>query len=179
KWMRVKCSWTEVVLLLAVTFILFRPDWLMNYVAPKYETRPASELLKIAAEMPPKGRLVAVLHGMNLEGDELQKTVAVPLAALPEDSTATGDSAALQRLSAAGLTVMAMGGQAQIAAVRFGSQARRSGWEQGWDIAEVKIPNPSRPSEFWSYIPAFLILAFIWLRQGRKLRAQEAGAVAT
>jgi len=179
KWMRVKCSWTEVVLLLAVTFILFRPDWLMNYVAPKYETRPASELLKIAAEMPPKGRLVAVRRGMNLEGDELQKTVAVPLAALPEDSKATGDSAALQRLSAAGLTVMTMGGQAQIAAVRFGSQARRAGWEQGWDIAEVKIPNPSRPSEFWSYIPAFLILAFIWLRQGRKLRAQEAGAVAT
>ena len=178
RWFRVKCSWFEVVLLLLVTFVLFRPDWFMNYVAPKYESRPVTELLKIAADMPDKGRLVAVLKGVNLEGDDIQKTVAVPLAALPEGSTAKGDSAALQRLSAAGLTVMALGDQAQIAAVRFGSQARRAGWEQSWDIAEVKVPNPSRPSEFWFYIPAFLIIAFMWIGQGRKLRIQENRSVA-
>jgi len=170
--MRVRATWTEVVLLLLVTFMLFRPDYFMDYVAPKYESRPPAELLKVAADMPDKGRLVAVLSGMNLEGDELQKTVAVPLPALPEGSTATGDSAGMQRLSAAGLTVMAMGDQAQIAAVRFGSQARRAGWEQGWDVAEIKIPNPARPSEFWAYVPAVLILVLIWIRQGAKLRRE-------
>src|SRR5690606_26067946 len=108
--------------------------------------------------------------GMSLEGDDKQKTVAVPLAALPEDNQATGDAAGLARLSAAGLTVMALGDQTQIAAVRFGSQARRSGWEQGWDIAEVKVPNPQRPSEFWAYIPALLILAFVWSKQGVRMR---------
>jgi len=174
KWMRIKATWMEVALLLLVTFMLFRPDWFMNHLAGKYETRPAAELLKIAADMPEKGRLVAVLSGMNLEGEELRKTVAVPLPALPEGSTAKGDAAGLQRLSAAGLTVMAMGDQAQIAAVRFGSQARRAGWEQGWDIVEVKVPNPNRPSEFWVYIPAFLILAFIWIKQGGRMR--RAGA---
>jgi TRAP transporter 4TM/12TM fusion protein len=172
RWMRVRATWTEVVLLLLVTFMLFRPDYFMDYVAPKYESRPPAELLKVAADMPDKGRLVAVLSGMNLEGDELQKTVAVPLPALPEGSTATGDSAGMQRLSAAGLTVMAMGDQAQIAAVRFGSQARRAGWEQGWDVAEIKIPNPARPSEFWAYVPAVLILVLIWIRQGAKLRRE-------
>jgi len=174
RWMRIKATWMEVALLLLVTFMLFRPDWFMNHLAGKYETRPAAELLKIAADMPEKGRLVAVLSGMNLEGEELRKTVAVPLPALPEGSTAKGDAAGLQRLSAAGLTVMAMGDQAQIAAVRFGSQARRTGWEQGWDIVEVKVPNPNRPSEFWVYIPAFLILAFIWIKQGGRMR--RAGA---
>jgi len=174
KWMRIKATWMEVALLLLVTFMLFRPDWFMNHLAGKHETRPAAELLKIAADMPEKGRLVAVLSGMNLEGEELRKTVAVPLPALPEGSTAKGDAAGLQRLSAAGLTVMAMGDQAQIAAVRFGSQARRAGWEQGWDIVEVKVPNPNRPSEFWVYIPAFLILAFIWIKQGGRMR--RAGA---
>ncbi|MFW7340955.1 TRAP transporter fused permease subunit [Pollutimonas sp. H1-120] len=172
KWMRVKASWTEVALLLLVTFMLFRPDYFMNHLAPKYESRPPAELLKTAADMPDKGRLVAVLKGMNLEGEELQKTVAVPLPALPEGNTATGDSAGMQRLSAAGLTVMAMGDQAQIAAVRFGSQARRAGWEQGWDVAEIKVPNPSRPSEFWTYIPALLILALMWFRQGVRLRRE-------
>ena len=174
KWMRIKATWMEVALLLLVTFMLFRPDWFMNHLAGKHETRPAAELLKIAADMPEKGRLVAVLSGMNLEGEELRKTVAVPLPALPEGSTAKGDATGLQRLSAAGLTVMAMGDQAQIAAVRFGSQARRAGWEQGWDIVEVKVPNPNRPSEFWVYIPAFLILAFIWIKQGGRMR--RAGA---
>ncbi|UYO93505.1 TRAP transporter permease [Pollutimonas sp. M17] len=178
KWMRVKATWMEVVLLLLVTFMLFRPDYFMDHLASKYESRPPAELLKTAANMPEKGRLVAVLKGMNLEGDELQKTVAVPLPALPEGSTATGDSAGLQRLSAAGLTVMAMGDQAQIAAVRFGSQARRAGWEQGWDVAEIKIPNPARPSEFWIYIPASLILSLIWMRQGARLRREGLTAAA-
>ncbi|HEY9572437.1 MAG TPA: TRAP transporter fused permease subunit [Pusillimonas sp.] len=172
RWMRVKASWTEVALLLLVTFMLFRPDYFMDHLAPKYESRPPAELLKIAAQMPDKGRLVAVLKGMNLEGDELQKTVAVPLPALPEGSTATGDAAGLQRLSAAGLMVMAMGDQAQISAVRFGSQARRAGWEQGWDVAEVKVPNAARPSEFWVYIPALLILVLVWSRQGVRLRRE-------
>lgn len=173
RWMRVKCSWAEVILLFAITFALFRPDWFMNFVAPKYEARPGTELMQIAADMPPGGRLTVVITGMNLEGDELQKTVAVPLKALPADSTATGDAAAMQRLSAAGLSVMSLGGQAQIVSVRFGSQAYRSSWEQGWDIAEVKIPNPERPSEFWTYIPAFMLLLLIWWRQGLRLRASE------
>lgn len=179
RWMRVKATWTEVALLLLVTFMLFRPDYFMDHLAPKYESRPPAELLKTAANMPDKGRLVAVLKGMNLEGEELQKTVAVPLPALPEGNTATGDSAGMQRLSAAGLTVMAMGDQAQIAAVRFGSQARRAGWEQGWDVAEIKIPNPARPSEFWTYVPALLILVLIWIRQGVKLRRQGLPAPAS
>lgn len=169
-WMRVKATWLEILLLLLVTFALFRPDWFMNHLYAKYTSVPASQLLEVAAEMPAKGRLVAVLKGMNLEGDEMQKTVAVPLPVLPEDSTATGDAAGQQRLMAAGLTVMAFGDQAQIASVRFGSQARRAGWEQGWDIAEVLVPNESRPSEFWVYIPALAILVLIWLRQGTRMR---------
>ncbi|MCC2595800.1 TRAP transporter fused permease subunit [Pusillimonas sp. MFBS29] len=172
KWMRARATWLEVVLLLLVTFMLFRPDFFMNYVAPKYEVRPAAELLKVAAEMPPKGRLVVQIKGMSLEGDDKQKTVAVPLAALPENSQATGDAAGMARLSAAGVTVMALGDHVQVAAVRFGSQARRAGWEQGWDIAEVKVPNPNRPSEFWFYVPALLILALVWFKQEVRLRRE-------
>lgn len=176
RWMRVKCSLVEVLLLLLVTFSFFRPDWFMDYAAPKYADRPSSDLMQVVADLPPGGRLVAVLQGMNLEGDDLVKTVAVPLKALPADSTATGNAAAMQRLGEAGLTVMAFGEQAQIASVRFGSRAYRASWEQGWDIAELKVLNPDRPSEFWVYIPALLILLTIWMRQGTRLRLQE-GAV--
>ncbi|MYN13029.1 TRAP transporter fused permease subunit [Pusillimonas sp. TS35] len=171
-WMRVRCNWVEILLLFLVTFMLFRPDWFMNYVAPKYEAHPPSQLYKISEGMRDGGRLVAVLSGMNLEGEELQKTVAVPLPALPEGSSLKGDAAGMKRLSEAGLTVMAMGDTAQIAAVRFGSQARKAGWEQGWDINKVLIPNPARPSDFWVYVPALLLLALIWFWQGVRIRRQ-------
>src|SRR3546814_8006552 len=52
------------------------------------------------------------------------------------------------------------------------SQARRAGLEQGWDIGEIKVPNPNRPSEFWFYVPALLILALIWFKQGVRLRRE-------
>lgn len=171
-WMRFKCSWLEIILLLGVTFVLFRPDWVINHIAPKYVDRSTSEMMQIVADMPDNGRLIAMIKGMNIEGDDLIKTVAVPLTRLPEGSTATGAAAAMQRLGEAGLTVMAFGDQAQIAGVRFGSRARRAGWEQGWDIASIKIPNPDRPSEFWAYVPALLVLFLVWYRQGVRMRSE-------
>src|SRR5690606_27341331 len=112
------------------------------------------------------------------EGDELQKTVAVAVPGLPDGDTSTGLAAATKRLSMAGLTVMAFGDTAQIASVSFGSPARRAGWEQGWDIQQVKVPNPDRPSEFWVFIPAFLILAWLWVRQGVRMRRAPADRAA-
>lgn len=172
RWFRVKCSWLECGALLLATFMLFRPDFFMNYAAPKYKELPASQLMQVAATLPDKGRLVAVIAGMNLEGDDLRKTVAVPLPALPADSTATGQAAGMQRLAQVGLNVMAFGDAAQISAVRFGSPARRAGWEQGWDIEKVQIPNPDRPSDFWVYVPALAIILAIWWLQGRRVRRQ-------
>ncbi len=173
-WLRIRCNLAEVLLLLLVTFALFRPGWFMDFVAPRHEVRPAAQMLGIAAGLPDKGRLVAVLEGMNLEGDELAKTVAVTLPALPEDAGLEGEAAGRQRLAAGGLTVVDMGGQVQIANVRFGSTARRAGWEQGWVIREMLVPNPSRPSEFWVYLPTLLVLALVWLAQGRRMRARPA-----
>src|SRR5690606_27403787 len=174
-WMRVRCNVFEVLVLLLVTFMLFRPDWFMNHISDKYEDRPAADIVSIAADMPDGGRLVAVLHGMNIEGDELTKTVAVALPALPEDDTSTGAAAGRKRLAEAGLMVTALGDQVQIGAVQFGSRARRAGWEQGWDVVSVKTPNPQRPSEFWVYVPALLLLAMVWAMQGRREKRQNGG----
>src|SRR5690606_28211442 len=137
RWLRIKASWLETVLLLLATFMLFRPDFFMNYFAPEYAARPASELNQIVSELPDNSGLVAVLEGMTLEGEDRSKTVAVRLPPLPDDGTTDTAAIAMQRLSGAGLSVMVFGDQAQIASVRFGSAARRAGWEQGWNITEV------------------------------------------
>ncbi|OZI36480.1 C4-dicarboxylate ABC transporter [Bordetella genomosp. 1] len=169
-WLRVRCTAVEVLALLLVTFMLFRPDWFMNHLGDPLRSLPGSALARTAAELPDGARLVAVLRGMNIEGDELTKTVAVALPALeaaPADPLAAGR----QRLAEAGLTVMALGDQVQIGGVRFGSRAQRAGWEQGWDVLEVKVPDEARWSAFWVFVPALAILALVWWRQGRRAGA--------
>ena len=83
-------------------------------------------------------------------------------------ATAGAQDAGRKRLAEAGVTLMSLGGQTQIGGLRFGSRAERAGWEQGWDVLEVKAPNPQRWSDFWVYVPALLLLAGMWARQGRR-----------
>ena len=162
----------EVLICLLVTFMMFRPDWFMDKVEPKYETLAPTEIFQLAANLPEIERMVVMIEGVNIEGDEISKTVATLLPPLPEGSDATGEEAGRQRLALAGVNVMAFGDMVQISSINFGSQARRAGWEQGWDIVGVKAPNPSRPSEYWMYFPAFFLLAFVYWRQGFRLRSE-------
>lgn len=169
-WMRVKSSKFEVALCLLVTFMMFRPDWFMNHYQEEYIDLPAADIYQAAADLPEGKRFVVVINGMNLEGDEFTKTVATILPPLPEGTDLTGEAAGRKRLSDAGIGVMAFGDMVQLSSISFGSQARRAGWEQGWDVISVKQLNPKRPSDYWVYFPAFFILLFVWLRQGPRLR---------
>ena len=53
--------------------------------------------------------------------------------------------------------------------MRFGSAAAKARIEQGFEIVGVKVPNP-RISPHWFYIPGLLIVAFVWLMQGWRMR---------
>lgn len=170
-WFRIKCNWFEVILLLLVTFLLFRPDWFMNKMASEYVSRPVTEMYTVAADLPESTRFVAVLQGFSIEGDEIVKTVAVSLPELAEhDISPDKETIGRKRLSSAGLNFIALGDQVQLASVRFGSNAQKSGWEAGWDVLELKVPNPDRPSELWFFVPAFIIILLIWLAQGRRMK---------
>jgi len=94
----------------------------------------------------------------------VRKTVAVQLAGPPGDGR--------KRLIEAGLTVSALGSQVQVAAVRFGSRARKSGFEQGFQVAAVKVAT-ERPSEHWVYIPALALVAFVWFLQRARTRPRK------
>lgn len=102
-----------------------------------------------------------VIQGTNIEGEDVKKTVAVQLTGAPGDGR--------KRLAEAGLTVTALGPQVQVGAVRFGSRARKSGFEQGFQVAAVKVPT-DRPSEHWVYLPALALVAFIWFLQRTRTR---------
>src|SRR5688500_8640414 len=162
-WFHSRCKWWEIVLLLVATFALFRPDFFMDYLYAPYTEVPAKEIFKVAGELPEDDRLVLVIHGTNIEGEDVKKTVAVQLGK-PGDGR--------KRLADAGLTVSALGPDVTISAVKFGSRAKKSGFDQGFKVAAVKVPS-DRPSEHWVYLPALALIALVWFLQRARERPKR------
>ncbi|HWA38778.1 MAG TPA: TRAP transporter permease [Burkholderiales bacterium] len=163
-WFHTRCKWWEIVLLLGATFALFRPDAFMDRLYAPYTEAPAGEIFRIAGEIPEDDRLVLVIAGTTIEGDEVRKTVAVQLASKPGDGR--------KRLAEAGLTMTALGQDVRVAAVKFGSRAKKSGFDQGFQVAAVKVPT-DRPSEHWVYLPALALVAFVWFLQRARTRRRN------
>jgi TRAP transporter 4TM/12TM fusion protein len=163
-WFHTRCRWWEVVLLLAGTFALFRPDFFMDKLYSPYTEVPAKEIFRVAGKLGEKERLVLVIKGTNIEGEDVRKTVAVQLAEEGEGR---------KRLGAAGLTISAFGDDVRVAAVRFGSRAKKSGFEQGFEVAAVKVPT-DRPSEHWVYFPALAVIALVYFLQRRRSERRRA-----
>ena len=49
-----------------------------------------------------------------------------------------------------------LGDAAQVTGVRFGSRARKAGFEQGFEVVAVQVPT-DRPTPHWFYLPALLM----------------------
>ena len=160
-WLRVRMRWWEFALLALAMAMLFRPGFFMDRLAPEYRTAPAAQVYDVARELPGSGTLVLLIKGTTLEGEDVEKTVAVQLGEHGKDGRA--------RLAEAGLTLMPQGENLQVGAVRFGSQAKRAGFEQGWDISHVQVPT-GRASKYWWFLPGFLLAALVWVLQGRRMR---------
>ena len=156
----------ENLILLLVTFTLFRPGYWMDMLYPPFEEVPATEFVRLVEEGPRNGNLRVWVEGMSLEGQDISKGVLLPL----------GEKAgnARERLGAIGLTTMALGDQVQVAAVRFGSQAEKLGLEQGYNIVRIELPSGERPDKEWMYIPAFALIALVWAMQKPRQRRREA-----
>ncbi len=152
----------EGLILLLVTFTLFRPGYWMDMMYPAYEEVAPTQLTRLVEEAPRNGNLRVWVEGITLEGDEMSKGVLLPL----------GEPAASsrERLNKMGLTVMALGEDVQIAAVRFGSPAEKLGLEQGFMIKTIELPSEQRPDKEWMYIPAFLQLGRVWFMQKGRAR---------
>jgi TRAP transporter 4TM/12TM fusion protein len=159
-WLRVRCRAWEVVVLALSCVLLFRPDFFMDQLAPEFTHLPASKVYDVARDLPSGGRLVMVIQGQTIEGDEVDKTVAVRLGPAGDDGR--------KRLADAGLTFAALGDRLAISGVKFGSRARKAGIDQGYGVVRVQVPS-GRPSPYWFYLPAFALIALVWTSQGRRM----------
>jgi len=161
-WFRIRNRLWETLLLAAACLLLFRPDFFMDYLAPEYAHLPAAKAVEVARNLPDGGRLVMVIKGATIEGEDVTKTVAVRLGPAGDDGR--------KRLAEAGLSLSSLGDATQISVVRFGSRAKKSGFEQGWDVARIEVPS-GRATPHWFYLPALALIALVWWAQGRRMRA--------
>ncbi len=145
-WFVTKSRLWESAVLLVCCFTLFRPAWWLDRFYPPYVEKPGSELLTKVQQAPEDQRLTMVVTGTNLEGEEVRKTVSVPLGTPQEPRL---------RLRAVGLNVVPAGNKVTISNVAFGSYAKRIGLEAGYEVVAILEPAP-RPSRA---IPAGLALA--------------------
>lgn len=158
---RTRSNWLEFALLLLATFLFFRPDWVLDHFYPKYVTVPASQIYQVADRLQPDEWLVVRIAGQSIEGEEVKKTVALPMG---------GGANGREKIRAGGVTLAGLGPNLIIANVKFGSRAKKLGVEQGFKIVDVQLPNEARPSPYWVFIPAGLLAWLIWVMQGVRAR---------
>ena len=159
-WFRVKNRWWEAAALAVAVVLLFRPDFFMDRIEAEYRDVPAAQVFDVARDRPSNDRVVMVIKGTTIEGDDVTKTVALQLGEAGPDGR--------KRLMDAGLQLVPLGDTVQIGAIKFGTAAAKSGFEQGWDVSTVKVPT-DRPTPHWFYLPALLLVALVWWSQGRRL----------
>jgi len=173
-WFRVRTRWWETILLGVAVFTLFRPDFFMDQLYDEYRSEPAAKVFEIAGRLPDDERLVMLIGGTRLEGNDVRKTVAVQLGdqgPVPVDAAAAV-ALGRKRIVEAGLSVNTLGGAVQVTNVKFGSRARKSGFEQGFEIFAVQVPT-DRPTPHWFYLPALLLIVIVWISQGQRLATTE------
>ena len=160
-WFQTRSRWWETALLLVATFMLFRPNAFMDRIYPPWQDAPAAQVFDIAGKLEEDANLVLVLEGTTIEGDDVRKTVSVNL-----DKPGEGR----RRLAEAGVTLSALGDEVRVGTVKFGSRARRGGFEQGWKVLAVKTRTQA-PSQHWIFLPALVIIGLVFFNQRRRMRS--------
>ncbi len=157
-WLLTRSRWYETVALLLVCFTLFRPGFWLDQLADPFVTRPAADLVQVAGDVPLGSTIRFRAKSQTRAGDDVDKVVRL---ALREGATGA------ERLRAVGLNVSTLGDRTQIGNVRFGSQATKYGLAAGDEITAVLVPA-QRPSRFWLFVPALVLLAGVVMLQRRR-----------
>jgi hypothetical protein len=150
-----------------IAFTLFRPGFWLDQISPPYRSIEPAKVYEVVEEVPPNGRLTVIVSGPNFNTGEIESTT------LLLDLGDPGD--AIERLTAAGLTVTVEDGQALIEEPfpgtplfeKIGSLFDYYG-DDPVQIAEVQQEADRTPKEVF-YIPAFLLLGLIiFLQRARR-----------
>jgi TRAP transporter 4TM/12TM fusion protein len=174
RWLVTRNRIWESLALLLIAFTLFRPGFWLDQVSPPYRSIEPAKVYEVVNEVPPNGRLTVIVSGPNFNTGEIESTTLLLDLGDPAD--------AIERLTAAGLTVTVEDGQALIEEPfpgtplfeKIGSLFDYYG-DDPVQIAEVQQEADRMPKEVF-YIPAFLLLGVIVFLQRRRRDKTAAAA---
>ena len=166
-----KNKWSETVLLLALTFLMFRPGYVWDKIEPPFNNVPGKEIFKVANTMKTGDRLHFVVSGETLEGIDRKYTFALPLA-----DGKTGKD----RINDTGLQLDDMFGPMEVSMVLPGRNKqveaiKKAGVDSGWIIESVRVQRDRLPKQI-VLIPVFMVvflLGWIQIKRRRRLEKSE------
>jgi hypothetical protein len=164
QWLLIRTRWWEALLLLLISFTLFRPGYWLDRIQDPFVALPAAAW-KTELDKPASPTFVKLkFKSQDRGGDEVTKVLRVGLAR---------EGTVADRLGPLGLGLLEQGAAVTVQAVRFGSVAKRIGLDNGDELLGVEIPA-ERYSKYWFFIPALLLLALVTLSQLRRRRTEPA-----
>src|SRR6056297_79145 len=159
-----RTRWWETVLLLLITFTMFRPGFWWDMVYPPTADRPGTEIYQHVQNVPADQPIIIQASGMSFDGTERSKYVRLPLPAADTPE---------QRLMDAGLELSPDGEKMAVDFVGFGSPAEDAGIQFGWTIDAVQV-DLERPPKELMFIPALALLGLLAFGQLRRRAREEA-----
>ncbi|MGC8121010.1 TRAP transporter permease [Marinobacter sp. VGCF2001] len=154
----------ETLLLLLITFTMFRPGFWWDMIYPPNEERPGAAIMEYVEDVPADGEVVLKVSGMNIDGSDVTTYVQLEI---PPGETAQ------DRLAGAGLEVSEQGSDLVVDFVNFGSAAEDAGIQFGWTIDAVQVELQRPPKELM-FIPALLLLGLVAFGQLRRKAREDA-----
>jgi len=165
----IKNRWWETLMLLALTFMIFRPGYFWDKVQAPYDNLPGSQIFKVADNMKAGDRLQFVVSGETLEGVERTMTFAIPLA---EGKTGK------ERITETGLRLDDLLGPMEVATItpinKQIEAIKTAGVDSGWIVESVRVETDRLPKQI-VLIPAFLIMFLMAWSQIKRRRLIEKG----
>lgn len=149
--------WESFALIL-IAFTLFRPGFWMDMIsAPYIETKP-SKLVEEMSKVEPGSKMRVLVDTLDDVGDPVTLTMVIEVGS--EDTGA-------KRLEAFGLEIIENDGKTVVDGAKFDSKAQAAGFDFDQVIKVVLVPA-NQPMKQLLYIPALLLLGFIYMLQRRR-----------
>ena len=159
----VKSKWWETLVLLLISFTLFRPGYWWDMVYPSSQIVEPTKIVQIVQSTPIGSNLSLNVEGENIEGELVKKMVLLNL---------MEGTSGIDRLGKAGLDLRIEKDRVFVEMVAFDSPAQKAGIDFDWEIISIQVPN-DRPDKQWMYLPAFILLGTIIFLQKKKLNTKK------
>ena len=154
----VKSRWWETLILLLISFTLFRPGYWWEMVYPSSQIVQPIKIVEMVEQLPPNSDLRLHVEGESVDGNIISKMVVLPM----------GESAPGKvRLEQAGLELRTEKKRVFVDMVAFDSLAQKAGIDFDWEILSLQVPT-DRPAKQWMYFPALALLGFVVIRQRKR-----------